>query len=306
MQTTVQNKLYKFTHLNNNWIEKIKKNKQIHNNNGFEKYEVNIKDIDGILTISELGKMTKFEHEIVNESYQEYLQLIEKNDENFKNKDKWIYDIIDGIEEQDNVYYQDDQIMVVKNWEWVTNPSSKTLSVDDLWILTIPKDKSLRSIRSLDQSHIPLLEHCKNKTIEIISEKFNLNDELKIYFHYAPRTWHLHLHFVNVKNEKANSSLYCAHDIDDVIKNLRLDNNYYKSILKTRISKKVKNKSENFVNCANSMNVVKFKNGTNQTKKNFTNSFNLFCWFSWFSWFDRIGWHNWFKCLLYPKLQITN
>jgi len=71
-----------------------------------------------------------------------------------------------------------------------------------------------------------------NKSLFTIYSKFNLNlSDLKIYFHYEPYVYHLHLHFANVKFIDVNSSVEYSHEINNVIHNLSLDDEYYKNII---------------------------------------------------------------------------
>ena len=66
---------------------------------------------------------------------------------------------------------------------------------------------------------------------EQIEENYELKEEnLKIFFHYDPSTYHLHMHFINTKNTKSGSSVEYSHDLDMVIFNLKLDSDYYKKI----------------------------------------------------------------------------
>ena len=92
-------------------------------------------------------------------------------------------------------------------------------------------DKQLRTIRELTKEHIPLLEHMKKTTLEKIEKVYGLKEgSLKIYFHYEPSTYHLHIHFVNISYKDAGSSVEYSHDLDSVIFNLSLDSDYYRKI----------------------------------------------------------------------------
>ena len=72
----------------------------------------------------------------------------------------------------------------------------------------------------------------KNVTCKIIKEKYKLDmDDLKIYFHCHPSTYHLHIHFVNIFNNDANSSVENAQELDNVIFNLFICTDYYKKII---------------------------------------------------------------------------
>lgn len=53
-------------------------------------------------------------------------------------------------------------------------------------------------------------------------------NELKMYFPYAPQTYHLHIHFVAISNIEAGSSVEYSYDLDFVIFNLQLCSEYYK------------------------------------------------------------------------------
>jgi m7GpppX diphosphatase len=77
------------------------------------------------------------------------------------------------------------------------------------------------------------LEQIEEEQIEEeqIEENYELKEEnLKIFFHYDPSTYHLHMHFINTKNTKSGSSVEYSHDLDMVIFNLKLDSDYYKKI----------------------------------------------------------------------------
>jgi diadenosine tetraphosphate (Ap4A) HIT family hydrolase len=156
------------------------------------------------------------------ETYEEYLDVIMNRD---IEKDRWIYNIIDGIAEQENITYRDDFSITMPTYTWDAK------NVERLHILCIPLDKQLRTIRELTKEHIPLLQHMKKTTLEKIEEVYGLKEgSLKIYFHYDPSTYHLHIHFVNIRYKDAGSSVEYSHDLDSVIFNLTLDSDYYKKI----------------------------------------------------------------------------
>jgi m7GpppX diphosphatase len=166
--------------------------------------------------------LKKSAKQIVKETHEEYLDVIMKRD---IEKDKWIYNIIDGLAEQENIMYRDDFSISMPTYTWDAK------NVERLHILCIPMDKQLRTIRELTKEHIPLLEHMKKTTLEKIEQVYGLKEgSLKIYFHYEPSTYHLHIHFVNIKYKDAGSSVEYSHDLDSVIFNLSLDSDYYRKI----------------------------------------------------------------------------
>jgi m7GpppX diphosphatase len=197
-------------------------------NDIYEKYDATAQ-IDGELVIcNDVSLMRRSEKKIIRETYDEYLRYIAKRD---PAKDQWIYNIIDGTSEQESVLYRDELCIVIPTYMWDGK------NVDKLHVLCMPMDLSLRCIRSLNSLHIPLLEHMKRKTIDIIKNNFNLDEHsLKMFFHYEPSTYHLHIHFVNSSCHDSRSSVEYSHELNNVIFNLSIYDNYYKqAILNKRV-----------------------------------------------------------------------
>lgn len=127
-------------------------------------------------------------------------------------KKKWIFEVIDGHREVDRVIYQDEEISIVKDNERFSN-----------W-LAIFKDKELRSIRSLDGTHIPLLQ----RALTTIKEKMH-KEKYMVYFHYPPSVWQLHLHVAPLCDGlRTTYTMQKVVFIDDVISHLTIDSDFYK------------------------------------------------------------------------------
>jgi m7GpppX diphosphatase len=191
-------------------------------NDIYEKYEATA-IVDGELIIcKDASKLKQRVKKLVQEDYESYLQTLEKRN---PEKDIWIYNIIDGISEQESILYRDDKCVVFINYFWDGK------DVDKLQLLCMPTNTNLRSIRSLDASHLPLLEHMKQVTLQVIREKYNLEQgDIKMYFHYEPSTYHLHIHFVNTISNQLHSSVEYSHELNSVMFNLNLFSDYYKTI----------------------------------------------------------------------------
>lgn len=154
------------------------------------------------------------------ETYEQYLEKMKDiNNSNYQ----WIYNIIDGKAEQDSIIFSDEQIIVIPTFTWNKSDMKK------FHILTIVKDKRLRSIRDLTEDDIPLLMHAMTKTLDVINSVYNMTrNDVKIYIHYLPSTWQLHIHFVNVTNTDCDSSVEYSHELSIVIYNLTICPDYYK------------------------------------------------------------------------------
>jgi m7GpppX diphosphatase len=138
---------------------------------------------------------------------------------------------LDGIAEQDAILYCDKHVIVIPNYSW------NGKDIEKMHILTFPTDKLLRSIRDLTANHIELLQYCKEKTIETIKKTYGFNEQMiKMYFHYSPSTYHLHIHSVLTSNTDCNSSVEYSHELSNVIFNLSLKSDYYQlAIMNKRI-----------------------------------------------------------------------
>jgi len=223
MQVTIDNVNYKFTPSKLSTIDSIKKDKLVLKNDIYEKYRATA-EIEGELIIcNDTSLMRGFQKKIIRESYEDYLKYIVKRD---IRKDKWIYNIIDGTSEQESVLYRDNVCIVIPTYTW------DGICLDKLHILCLPTDISLRCIRSLDNSHIPLLEHMKQVTLAIIASKYDIDEcYIKMFFHYEPSTYHLHIHFVNTANYDVRSSIEYSHDFNNVLFNLSICPGYYQRVI---------------------------------------------------------------------------
>jgi m7GpppX diphosphatase len=200
----------------------VRKITTIMENDSFSKYTA-ITEVKGEFIIcNDNTKLKKHTKRLVKESYQEYLDIVSKRN---IEKDRWIYNIIDGISEQDNILHRDSISIVIPTYIWDSQ------NIDKLHILCLPIDKTIRTIRDLTLEHVELLEHMKKITLKTIEDKYRLKEEnLKMFFHYKPSTYHLHIHFINIAHTESGSSIEYSHDLDSVIFNLKMDSEYYKKI----------------------------------------------------------------------------
>ena len=226
MQVTIDNVNYKFIPSKVKSFDKIIKNNKTMENDIYEKYEATAELSGELIICNDVTKMKRTERKIVRETYEEYIKSLQKRD---PNKDKWIYNIIEGISEQELILYRDEYCIVIPTYMW------DSVNLDKLHILCLPTDLTLRSIRSLTAKHIPLLEHMKKVTLETIKNIYGIDEcYLKMFFHYEPSTYHLHIHFVNISHSDARSSVEYSHELNNVIFNLSIYSQYYKVALLNR------------------------------------------------------------------------
>jgi len=223
MEQIIDNKTHKFIPSSVVSFTKIHLNKLILKNDVFEKWEAIIPVNGEYILCNNNEKIKKSSNRTVKESYNDYVEfLCDKH--NIEN-DRWVYNILDGETEKHMVIERDNKCVVIPSYTWDTK------NIEKLHILCMPTDKGLRSIRELTKEHIELLEHMKKTTVCIIEEKYGVKEEnIKMFFHYDPSTYHLHIHFVNILYKEMESSVEYSHDLDTVIFNLGLDGDYYKKI----------------------------------------------------------------------------
>jgi hypothetical protein len=175
----------------------------------------------------------------VTETYEEYITKIDTM-ENINTE--WIKKIIDDCAEQDKIIYRDVDFIIVRDWKFDVTYSDKTKSFEDgfkpifnfkeLHLLGIPTI-NIKSIRDIEFNHIPILDKIKNEGIKACEELLGIDkDHIKIYFHYPPSTYHLHIHFTWVGLNDLSTNFERSHEYDAVIKNIKLDNSYYKSSMR--------------------------------------------------------------------------
>ncbi len=208
-------------------FERVQLIKQTLDNDVYQKYDATTKVKGEFIVCKDPKKLKKYSKKLVKESYEEYLMVLDNRD---PTKDLWIYNILDGIAEQDKILYEDERFILLPTFTFDGK------SVDKMHLLALPRNKSLRSIRDLREEHCELLRHIKDMSLVAIRNIYGLQEEnLKIFLHYEPSTYHLHIHFVNLEHMFGSSVEY-SHDLDLAIYNLELSSEYYKNVLLKRRS----------------------------------------------------------------------
>jgi hypothetical protein len=133
---------------------------------------------------------------------------------NLKKRNKWIEKICQQIplEEQrgDAILTLDDEKLLRYHPDYfvITGTQWKDMNVDDLTnfrLLAFTRDARLRTIRDLTSDQIDLLRMMKEETLATIAHHFpaiaaadhHFPGNIRIFFHYHPKTYLLHIHFVH-------------------------------------------------------------------------------------------------------------
>ncbi|KAH8680983.1 putative mRNA decapping hydrolase [Xylariales sp. PMI_506] len=136
----------------------------------------------------------------------------------------WVYNIIEGKKEVEDVIYRtplgrdgDEGFLMLPNLHW----DRKT--IEAMHLLCIVERRDLWSLRDLKKKHIPWLKHMKAKAVHATIETYPQieEDQLKLFCHYQPTYYHLHIHVVHVMLEATSTqSVGKAVGLDSIIEQL--------------------------------------------------------------------------------------
>lgn len=137
-----------------------------------------------------------------------------------------MHNILDHKKESDRIIFEDPDkdigFILLPDLKW----DGKTL--ETLYAVAIVHRKNLPSIRSLNADHLPLLRNIRDKGLAAIKKLYDLDrSQLRIYFHYQPSFYHLHVHFTYLKYDAPGIFCEKSHLLDTVIDNIELMSDYY-------------------------------------------------------------------------------
>ncbi|XP_022098424.1 m7GpppX diphosphatase-like [Acanthaster planci] len=142
-------------------------------------------------------------------------------------KIQWVYNILEKkAEEVERIVYEDpdhqDGFVLLPDMKWDRK------QMENLYLVAICHRKGIKSLRDLNHQHLPLLRNIRDKCQKEVQEKYCIaSDQLRLYLHYQPSYYHLHVHVTHVKFDAPGSGVTRAHLLSDVIENIELMPDYY-------------------------------------------------------------------------------
>ncbi|XP_069803440.1 m7GpppX diphosphatase [Dendropsophus ebraccatus] len=165
------------------------------------------------------------------------LCLIQETGEDYKNitlpfiesqsfSIQWVYNILEKKAEEDRIVHENPDpavgFILLPDFKW------NQKQVDDLYLIAICHPRGIKSLRDLSGDHLPLLKNILQEGQAAILKRYGVQgNQLRIYLHYQPSYYHLHVHFVALGHEAPGITVERAHLLSDVIQNLELDPQYY-------------------------------------------------------------------------------
>lgn len=148
------------------------------------------------------------------ETYEEFLSWY------IKKLIPWIDNIIDNKDCNENVLFRDDQIIICIDSKWDGKNKS------ELYLLALFTNK-ISCIREVTEE---MLIISKEKILKCLEENYNMKyEDVLLLIHYPPSFYSFHIHVVALTRDISYSVIAGrAIVVDDAIKNLHMDPNYYK------------------------------------------------------------------------------
>ncbi|KAG7278916.1 hypothetical protein CRUP_024925 [Coryphaenoides rupestris] len=164
---------------------------------------------------------------LVEETAEDYLSITLPHIQEQSFSLQWVFNILEKKAEADRIVYEDPDphvgFVLLPDFKWDQK------QIHDLYLIAIIHQRDLKSLRDLTADHVPLLQNICNKGKEAILQQYGLPaSKLRVYFHYQPSYYHLHIHFTALGSEVPGSGVERAHLLSDVIQNLRADGQHYR------------------------------------------------------------------------------
>lgn len=127
------------------------------------------------------------------------------------------------------IIYQDEDIIM--------GPDIKHKPSAPYYIIFV-LDENLCSMRDLNSSHLNLLHKIKNVGLTYVAKRENVStDELRMYCHYYPSIWRLHIHVNLVRDKHESTSIDYTYKLFDIIQNISFCPDFYQVATLCTISK---------------------------------------------------------------------
>ncbi|CBY07301.1 unnamed protein product [Oikopleura dioica] len=163
---------------------------------------------------------------------------------------QWVYNILDKNREKcnevDRIVVEDPDpktgFLVVPDLKW----DGKDTKQLNLCVLINRRD--IPTVRHLNSDHLDLLENILDKSSKEIAAKYKIPEkQLRMYFHYPPSHYHLHVHITSTFfGQGCNTERAIL--LTDVIENIKMKSSFYAErtmSLPLRVGHKLHNIFEN-------------------------------------------------------------
>ncbi|KAM6312667.1 m7GpppX diphosphatase [Podargus strigoides] len=177
-------------------------------------------------TEKHLQKYLRQEVHLVRETWEDYTNITLPFLQAQSFSIQWVYNILEKKAEADRIIHENPDpcngFVIVPDFKWNQN------QLDDLYLIALVHCREIKSLRDLTAEHLPLLRNILQEGKEAIVKRYGVpGSQLRIYLHYQPSYYHLHVHFTALGYDAPGTSVERAHLLADVIDNLAMDSMYY-------------------------------------------------------------------------------
>lgn len=163
-------------------------------------------------TDAHIRKYTAQKLRYVTETPEVYAQhlvpYIERTQRTAKRLD-WIYNILDGQSEQEDVVYNSPDDINNQGFMLLPDLNWDRRTVTGMHLLALVKRRDIWSLRGLRKSHVPWLKRMRADIVQaaarvgaaLDTDEQVDPDQFKCYVHYQPTYYHFHVHVVHVMLE---------------------------------------------------------------------------------------------------------
>ena len=145
---------------------------------------------------------------------------------------QWLYNVLDGTAETDRIIHSDQDFILAKDMKWNCKQDELSeIEKQGIYLNALVRRRDLHSLRDLNANHLPLLEAIYERGRQAISKRYSIPiDQLRVFIHYQPSFYHVHVHFTHIMNEHHGFQCERSHLLATVIQNIHLMNDYYQKV----------------------------------------------------------------------------
>jgi m7GpppX diphosphatase len=143
-------------------------------------------------------------------------------------RNTWIDNVLAGTSEAHARIFEDCDpetgFVLVPDIKW------DRVNAGQLYCLVLVHKAGIHSLRALNSSHLPLLYNIRDRSLDAIYTRFGVDaSSLRLFIHYIPSYFHLHIHVAHVDCPAKGMDIGKAHLLDDVITNIEAQSDYYQT-----------------------------------------------------------------------------
>eukprot|EP00588_Corethron_pennatum_P009778 CAMPEP_0194275138 /NCGR_PEP_ID=MMETSP0169-20130528/8059_1 /TAXON_ID=218684 /ORGANISM="Corethron pennatum, Strain L29A3" /LENGTH=372 /DNA_ID=CAMNT_0039018531 /DNA_START=41 /DNA_END=1159 /DNA_ORIENTATION=+ len=149
----------------------------------------------------------------------------------------WLKNVVSGEKERERLLVDGTGWILNIDTKWRSHPDARTtprrdwlghVSTADLYCLGILKTDGIASVRDLSAAHLPVLREMLEEGPRAIQQTYGVApDQLRVFVHYPPQFYHLHVHYTRLEND-TGAQVERGILLADIIQNLEMDEDYYR------------------------------------------------------------------------------